>query len=121
MAELEEDRRFWDENTGRLVAIIDGIKNFKEKFLEFDEERRSQMLKLMAKKITANSDKQEINGKTYRPKQITIHWRDEFDTLFEAGVIKKLDEIGRQAPRWPRIQVANGGCKKNLLVNERKS
>jgi hypothetical protein len=41
--------------------------------------------------------------------------------LFEAGVIKKLDEIRRRALRWPQMTTADGDCKKSLSANERIS
>ena len=66
---------------------------------QFDDEKKAQMLRLMADKITANSHKLDIKGRTKTVRQITIHWNDEFEELFHAGVFKVMDEY-RDKFRW---------------------
>jgi tetrahydromethanopterin S-methyltransferase subunit G len=84
----------WGDNVGNLIAIIDNIKDFKEKYEVADNHTKNQMIKLMTKKIYAQAylgENKRVNKN--QTKHLDFVWSDAFQTLFESGIISIAEEL----------------------------
>lgn len=55
LEELEVEKEMWNENVGKIIDMIDSLKNFKEKFQEADDTTKQHMVKLMTNRIVARA------------------------------------------------------------------
>ena len=100
LEELEVEKEMWNENVGKIIDMIDSLKNFKEKFQKADDKTKQHMVRLMTNRIVARA----YTGETKRvdrklSKTLEFDWNDEFQALFEMGIVKAVDE---QAKEWTK-------------------
>ncbi len=93
LEELEIEIEMWAEGTARIIDMVDAIKGFKEKFQKADDKTKQDMIKLMTERVVTHAytgDSERIDKKL--AKGVDFIWNDEFQALFDLGVIKKVDE-----------------------------
>jgi len=105
----------WNSDVGRMVELVDGLKNFQEKWISMTpkkgdskkvqtekKERQRNMLRLITRKISTYAyigaltkqkfpgSKQPIVNKLHS-RQLNFEFSPEFEILFELGAVKKFD------------------------------
>lgn len=92
LREKEEERKFLNNKIVKVIDIIDGLKDFKSKYKKSNKELRRKLLSLMTIEIYAKSKKIDLEGKQHHYKNLYIVWNDDFEELFDLGIIEKAEE-----------------------------
>jgi len=92
LREKEEERKFLNNKIAKVIDIIDSLKDFKSKYKKSNKELRKKLLSLMTIEIFAISRKMNLKGKQIHIKDLQIVWNEEFNDLFELGIIEKAKE-----------------------------
>jgi hypothetical protein len=89
------EEEMWNENVEKMIDVVDSLKDFEKKFKKANDKTRKLMIKLMTKKIIANFYKGDLPMKVvpqHNRMQLYSVWCDEFQTLFDVGIVKKAEE-----------------------------
>jgi hypothetical protein len=95
LVDLEVEEEMWNENVEKMIDVVDSLKDFEKKFKKSNDKTRKLMIKLMTKKIIANFYKGDLPKKVlpqHNRMQLHFDWCDEFQTLFDVGIVKKAEE-----------------------------
>lgn len=95
LVDLEVEEEMWNENVEKMIDVVDSLKDFEKKFKKANDKTRKLMIKLMTKKIIANFYKGDLPKKVlpqHNRMQLHFVWCDEFQTLFDVGIVKKTEE-----------------------------
>ncbi|MGB6338928.1 MAG: recombinase family protein, partial [Candidatus Aminicenantaceae bacterium] len=95
LVDLEVEEEMWNENVEKMIDVVDSLKDFEKKFKKTNDKSRKLMIKLMTNKIIANFYKGDLPKKVlpqHNRMQLHFVWCDEFQTLFDVGIVKKAEE-----------------------------
>ncbi|MGB3862573.1 MAG: hypothetical protein WA915_10840, partial [Candidatus Aminicenantaceae bacterium] len=105
LSELEIQRDDWEGRVERIISIVDSLKDFKSKFIEVDDQKKNQMLRLMTRKIIAIGEKRGVHGRKEALMMLKLIWNDEFQELFEIGLVKTAEKWNDT--EGPKYQIPN--------------
>jgi len=127
LEDLDNQLDNWNENVGVMIETVDSLRDFKSKWLEFKpkstdkkavqaekKEKQRHMLRLITKGIYTwaftgplshkrEGQKRPLVNK-FHSRDLNFEWSEEFQILFELGVINKLDPKSR-----PLVDNKSGG------------
>jgi len=109
LKELEEQRENYDSKIGKAIEILDKLKDFQKIWKEASEEKKTEILKLIMIKIFVVHKKLNIKGKETIITNLEFVYNDEFNELFDLGLVEKSKEVDT-----PKI---GGGGSFNLIAN----
>ncbi len=109
LKELEEQRENYDSKIGKAIEILDKLKDFQKIWKEASEEKKTEILKLIMIKIFVVHKKLNIKGKETIITNLEFVYNDEFNELFDLGLVEKSKEVDT-----PKI---GGGGSFNLTAN----
>ncbi len=112
LAELEVEEEMWNQNVERMIDVVDSMRSFEKKFKEANDRTKKFMIKLMTKQVIYNV----FTGKAPVAKEarqdLKFIWCDEFETLFEIGVLKMID---KETEKWDKTE------KKKFVLTKAKN
>ena len=112
LAELEVEEEMWNENVEKMIDVVNSMKSFEKKFKKANDKTKRFMIKLMTKQVIYNV----YTGTAPVPKEarqdLRFIWCDEFETLFEIGVLKKID---KETEKWDKAE------KKKFVLSKPKN
>ena len=140
LEDLDNQLDNWKENVGVMIETVDSLRDFKSKWLELTpkstdkkavqadkKEKQRHMLRLITKRIYTSAYTGSLTVVNKRhAKDLNFEWSEEFQILFELGVIKKLNPrtgslVDKESGRLPTGKTPKTASKKgNLSTNQQK-
>lgn len=88
LSELEEDRKLYDDHTGKTIDILDSLKNWKNILEKADDEKRDQLINLLTIKIFTIYEKTIYKGEATSFKDLSVTFNPEVAELFTLGLLE---------------------------------
>lgn len=89
---LEDEQDFIDNKIQKAFGAIDTIDNFGKKFIDATPKIKKGMVDLMCSKIYLLGGEKMPNSKKKFPYELYVEWNDEFNELYEVGLIEMAEE-----------------------------